>query len=207
MQYEEYIIAVKEVLILDIEIVGNRIKERRQELNITLQEIANDLNVNKSTIQRYENGKIKDIKMPIIEAIASCLSVNPLWLLGKAENKFHSIEYERATHLMNLHFNSIVKWTENVHLTENQTIVIRSHFWDLLLRYKKIVETFAHSNVSWEVSEEAFRKLYEDKFSEVEIREKFIKSELERSLLDASNWINAFPNWIARNENNLKDLD
>lgn len=189
---------------LDSELIGQRIKDRRKELGITLQEIAEDIKVNKSTIQRYESGKIKDIKNPIINSIASCLSVNPLWLLGEAEHKTHSPDYEQSTHLMNMYFRSIVNWTDDSSFNENESTIIREHFYDLLLRYKNIVEAYSNANRSWKVSGESFKKLYEDKYTDLEIKEKFLKSELERSLSDATDWINAFPNWIARNEDRVK---
>ena len=180
--------------------VGRRIKERRQELGITLQEIADKINVNKSTIQRYENGKISDIKTPIIESIASYLNVNPLWLLGKAEIKIHSEEYERATHLMKLHFRSIEIWSEDKLFSEKDTVIIREHFSDLLARYKIIVEKFAHAKYRWDSSKDSYTNLYKDRLTENEIKELFLKNEMEHELQSASEWIKEFPGWFVRNE-------
>ena len=67
--------------------IGNRIKTERERCNLTLKDIADDIGVAVSTIQRYENGLIKDIKLPIIQAIANSLKVNPNWLIGKDSNK------------------------------------------------------------------------------------------------------------------------
>lgn len=64
-------------------IVGNRIKEARTLRNMTLDEIASEVKVAKSTIQRYEAAKIQSLKMPVIEAIAKSLNVNPVWLIGE----------------------------------------------------------------------------------------------------------------------------
>ena len=64
-------------------IVGNRIKEARALRNMTLDEIASEVKVAKSTIQRYEAAKIQSLKMPVIEAIAKSLNVNPVWLMGE----------------------------------------------------------------------------------------------------------------------------
>lgn len=66
--------------------IGQRIRKRRQELGITLQEVASLVGVQSSTIQRYERGKIEKVKLPVIEAIGTALCVNPSWLLGKSEN-------------------------------------------------------------------------------------------------------------------------
>lgn len=64
--------------------IGNRIKTRRQKLNLTQGDIANDIGVAVSTIQRYEAGTIEKLKIPVIEAIARSLQVSPEWLIGKS---------------------------------------------------------------------------------------------------------------------------
>lgn len=67
--------------------VGERIKSRRKELELTQEQVGNIVGVTKSTIQRYENGLIKDLKMPVIQAIAKALKVNPDWLVLKSNTK------------------------------------------------------------------------------------------------------------------------
>ena len=67
--------------------IGTRIKERRKELNISAITLADRLGLSKATIHRYENGDIRNIKLPVIDAMAQVLKVNPLWLLGKSEVK------------------------------------------------------------------------------------------------------------------------
>lgn len=67
--------------------IGERIKATREKLDLTQSDIANELGLNKSTIQRYETGKIDSLKLPVVEAIARFLGVNPAWLIGKSEEK------------------------------------------------------------------------------------------------------------------------
>lgn len=62
--------------------VGKRIEDRRTELGLTLQDIASEVGVAISTIQRYEQGKIGKVKLPVMEAIAAALNVSTDWLLG-----------------------------------------------------------------------------------------------------------------------------
>lgn len=69
----------------DVRALGERIKQRRKELKLTLQDVADNVGVTKSTIQRYETGKIGTPKLPVIQAIARALNVNPAWLVGKSE--------------------------------------------------------------------------------------------------------------------------
>lgn len=65
--------------------IGKKIKYARELQNATLQDVADKIGVTKSTVQRYESGKIEKIKIPVLEAIAKALSVNPAWVVGKSE--------------------------------------------------------------------------------------------------------------------------
>ena len=67
---------------MDNILIGKRISEARQFRNMTLDDIADDIGVSKSTVQRYETGKIAKIKIPVLHAIANSLNVNPVWLSG-----------------------------------------------------------------------------------------------------------------------------
>lgn len=66
--------------------IGNRIKYARDLRNATLDDIAKKVGVTKSTIQRYETGKIVKIKIPVVESIAIALNVNPSWIVGKSDD-------------------------------------------------------------------------------------------------------------------------
>ncbi len=61
--------------------IGKRIKQRREELKMTQEALGKALWLNKSTIQRYETGKISRIKVAVIHAMASHLNVDPDWLM------------------------------------------------------------------------------------------------------------------------------
>ncbi len=65
--------------------IGNRIKYARGLRDVTLDDIAKKVGIAKSTIQRYETGKITTIKIPVVESIAIALNVNPAWIVGKSE--------------------------------------------------------------------------------------------------------------------------
>lgn len=76
--------------------IGGRIKSRRDELDMTLDEVASKVGVSKSTIQRYENGLIGRIKLPVIESIADALWISPDWLIGVSEEKTARPEGRRS---------------------------------------------------------------------------------------------------------------
>ena len=67
---------------IDYKEIGRRIETRRKELGLTLADLAAEVDLSASTIQRYEKGRFEKIKMPVIEAIASALYVNPAWVIG-----------------------------------------------------------------------------------------------------------------------------
>lgn len=67
------------------EMIGQRIKQRRMELHLGQQYLAEKMDVNKSTIQRYETGAIDNSKKLILEGISDALHVSPEWLRGETE--------------------------------------------------------------------------------------------------------------------------
>lgn len=72
---------------MSYEETGKRIKNRRKELKMSAATLAERLSLSKATIHRYENGDIKNIKMPVLESMAEILKVSPLWLIGKSQIK------------------------------------------------------------------------------------------------------------------------
>jgi len=73
----------EEEIKMDIKQIGDRIKQARTLRNYTLDDVANEIGVAKSTIQRYENGLINKPKLPVLQAIADSLKVNPAWISGQ----------------------------------------------------------------------------------------------------------------------------
>lgn len=86
--------------------IGERIRKTRIQKGLTLDDVAKEIGLTKSTIGRYETGKINDLKLPVITAIANVLGVNDAWLLGKddrmvlsdAERFARFAEQYNATH-------------------------------------------------------------------------------------------------------------
>lgn len=84
---------------MSYEETGKRIKARRKELRISATVLAERIGLSKATIHRYENGDIKNIKMPVLEAMAEVLSVNPLWLVGKSSVRDGKTSYDVCNEL------------------------------------------------------------------------------------------------------------
>ena len=61
---------------------GERIKERRRALVLTLEDVAAAPGTSRQTIQRYENGVIGNIPDERLEALARALGTTPAYLMG-----------------------------------------------------------------------------------------------------------------------------
>lgn len=71
--------------------VGERIKERRTELKLSMPELGKRIGVNKSTIQRYEADGVDPKRTMIINGLAEALLTTPDWLTGLSDEKEYSI--------------------------------------------------------------------------------------------------------------------
>ncbi|MBR1969606.1 MAG: helix-turn-helix domain-containing protein [Clostridia bacterium] len=60
----------------------DRIKERRRALGLTLLEVADALGVKEATVQRYESGEIKNLKLETINSLAKLFRCSPSYLVG-----------------------------------------------------------------------------------------------------------------------------
>lgn len=65
-----------------MEDIINRIKNRRNKLMLSYQDLANKTGLSKSTLQRYETGSIKNIPLDKLEILANALNVTPMWIIG-----------------------------------------------------------------------------------------------------------------------------
>lgn len=75
--------------------LGERIKESRLLKGMTQEELGAYLGVGKSTINKYEMGKIK-VPSDNIEIIAKALSVSPSYLMGWEEKEESATDEELA---------------------------------------------------------------------------------------------------------------
>lgn len=63
-------------------ILNERIKKRRNQLGLTLLQVAEQLGVKDATVQRYESGEIKNIKHDTITSLSKILKCSPEYLMG-----------------------------------------------------------------------------------------------------------------------------
>lgn len=74
--------------------IGQRIKERREVIGMSLSELARKIDVPKSTLHRYENGFAGNLSAELVVPIAKVLHTTPEYLLGFSD--IPSIEYKYA---------------------------------------------------------------------------------------------------------------
>lgn len=66
---------------------GERLRERRMELGLTLEEVAKAVGVSKSTVLKWETGTIEDMRVNKAAALAQALNVSPLWVIGITDSR------------------------------------------------------------------------------------------------------------------------
>lgn len=62
--------------------IMERIKNKRESLGLSFQQLADLTQLSKSTLQRYETGGIKNIPLDKLEVLAKALQTTPEWILG-----------------------------------------------------------------------------------------------------------------------------
>jgi mRNA interferase RelE/StbE len=112
---------------MDVLKIGERIAQRRNQLGLTMGDIANDIGVNKSTIQRYEKGTISKLKLPVIESIARRLNVTLDWLCCKSDEMISQTKAPLT--LPNIEVNT-------------ETVLLRRKDVSPMIRYSKQAQKF-----------------------------------------------------------------
>jgi len=67
--------------------IGERIKAIRKEKNISVEFLAKELKVSKTTIYRYEDSSIEKIPLQIFDKLCELLGVSAAELMGNAPSK------------------------------------------------------------------------------------------------------------------------
>ncbi len=74
--------------------IGNRIKQRRIDLDISAEELATMIGKSRATIYRYENGDIENLPTTILEPLAEALETTPAYLMGWDDDPFDYDNYD-----------------------------------------------------------------------------------------------------------------
>lgn len=80
--------------------IANKIKARRLELGLTLEEVGQAVGVGKSTVRKWENGMIKNMGRDKVAALASVLQIPAVELVpGDAKISEHQKQYADSADL------------------------------------------------------------------------------------------------------------
>lgn len=61
---------------------GKRIKKKREEIGLSVDDLARKIGKNRATIYRYENDEITNPPHHVILALSDALNVSPAWIMG-----------------------------------------------------------------------------------------------------------------------------
>lgn len=69
------------------------IKQRRQELGLTMKEVADAVGVSEATVSRWESGDIENMRRDKISKLAEALHISPAVLMGWEEDEPNTVTY------------------------------------------------------------------------------------------------------------------
>ena len=76
--------------------IGQRIRERRKSMKMSVDELAARLGKDRSTVYRYENGEIENLPLDMLEPIAKALDMNPKELMGWDQSEKEEINKKNS---------------------------------------------------------------------------------------------------------------
>lgn len=62
--------------------IGDRMKQRRKQLKLTADEVAEKIGVSRSNVYRYEKGDIEKLPLEVLEPLSEILQTTPQQLMG-----------------------------------------------------------------------------------------------------------------------------
>lgn len=74
--------------------MGMRIRQKRTELGLTMEELGDRLGVQRQAINKWEKGEVQNIKRSYITKMSELFDVNPAWLMGLESAPEVTLTYE-----------------------------------------------------------------------------------------------------------------
>ena len=130
--------------------VGKLILKRRTELGLTLEEVGKAVGVSKSTVKKWEDGYISNMKRDKIAQLAAVLQVNPVSFIteeewDKAAEEFEKESQNDAKMLMN-YLSKLFDDAESVRIAYNLIISLASLNRNGLLELSKMLDIFSRAD-------------------------------------------------------------
>lgn len=193
------------------EIIGQRMKQRRTQLHLGQQYLAEKMDVNKSTIQRYEAGTIDNSKKLILDGLSEVLHVSPEWLRGESEEyeievtdkRELQIEDAMGELLQEIHFIHADMQDEELHFSEDLLLLLLKEYMSFIKNFKiandKYVRLSGKENLAKEAGFASEEELNETLF----LRKIFHTTDMFRELGEV---IRLYPKDSKRASQRLKQL-
>ncbi|WP_289102164.1 helix-turn-helix domain-containing protein [uncultured Fusobacterium sp.] len=137
---------------------GEKLKKRRLELNLTLEEVGNIVGVAKSTVRKWETGAIENMKSDKISLLAKALQVSPAFIMGLENTEPHISKEQQLINTISNYLN------ENSQVTLSE--IKRGNKVDIINSDKNIIATY---------DVELIIKAYEEKY----IKQQFSLKDIE----------------------------
>lgn len=143
--------------------IQERLRDLRAERGLTLEQLANDTHISRSSLSSYESNEFKDISPFAIVTLAQFYGVSTDYLLGLSENKKHS-----DVDITSLHLNDEVLDLLRSGKINNRLLgemILHKDFKRFLLDVEIVVDRIADSYVSsMGTFFSVIRKKFADKF-------------------------------------------
>ena len=109
--------------------VGDRIKYRRNELDISQVDLAEKAKISKQRLYKYENNIVTNIPSDVLEVIAYHLEVSPAYLMGWDSALEEADTDEIIEFLTDRLFYEYIKKLRSLSKERRQTIYDTIDFW------------------------------------------------------------------------------
>jgi len=93
-----------------IEIVAKRLKEKRLERGLTLEEVSERINITPVTLHKYENMKVSNVPIDKIEQLALIYNTTPTYLVGWTDDDLSKGRAKTPTRYIDI-YNNYLKIT------------------------------------------------------------------------------------------------
>lgn len=197
---------------------GQRIKEARKNAKMTQAELAGKLGVPYQSVSQWERDT-RNPKYETLKKIADAIGVEWFTLVppeessrivlehtnavisqeenrGKSyvktwppEPSFPNAQDKHMAGLMDSYYHGVVRWLEDKLFSEDESITIKMHFSELLLKYKQLIERTLYAK-------RAVAELVEAGMQRTIIQQ-HLTDELEKELKDLKGWIDTIPHYFS----------
>lgn len=93
--------------------LGEKIKMLRQNKKMTLEQLGEKVGVGKSTVRKWENGMIANMRRDKIAKLAEALDTTPAWLMGWEDEVARGIKNHKNMDEMSEELH-IAKWNNEL---------------------------------------------------------------------------------------------